>query len=224
MPPDINKGSYKFEGTKEGIRIPINYLKGIGEDVVKYIQKELVPITSFEDMLDRGIKKYIKKNVVEAMVKAGIFDFENENREHFLWIYKMRNRKKTDIKNGVESPHEEYNDKIKLQWEKQVYGMYLSAHPLENRNARSIHDFTEEMVAVQVIEKREVIERLQRNGKPFAFLMGSNQHGTLKCLIFADTWANQDIKDTVKNNDILLVKGKRSGNDLIVNEIEGIEI
>ena len=136
----------------------------------------------------------------------------------------MRNRKKTDIKNGIESPHEEYNDKIKLQWEKQVYGMYLSAHPLENRNARSIHDFTEEMVAVQVIEKREVIERLQRNGKPFAFLMGSNQHGTLKCLIFADTWANQDIKDTVKNNDILLVKGKRSGNDLIVNEIEGIEI
>ena len=132
LPPDINKGSYKFEGTKDGIRIPINYLKGVGEDVVKYIKKELVPITSFEDMLDRGIKKYIKKNVVIAMVKAGIFDFENENREHFMWVYSMRNRKKTDIKNGVECPHLEYNEKIKLQWEKDVYGMYLSKHPLEN--------------------------------------------------------------------------------------------
>ena len=224
LPPDINKGSYKFEGTKEGIRIPINYLKGIGEDVVKYIKKELVPITSFEDMLDRGLKKYIKKNVVTAMIKAGIFDFENKNREYFMWVYAMRNRKKTDIKNGVECEHQEYNDKIKLQWEKDVYGMYLSAHPLDTRNARCIQDFTEDMVAVQVIEKREVIERLQRNGKPFAFLMGSNQHGTLKCLVFADTWANQDIKDTIANNDYLLVKGRRSGNDLILNDVEGIEI
>ena len=224
LPPDINKGSYKFEGTKEGIRIPINYLKGVGEDVVKYIQKELVPITSFEDMLDRGVKKYIKKNVVKAMVKAGIFDFENEDRSHFLWVYDMRNRKKTDIKNGVECPRYEYNDKIKLQWEREVYGMYLSAHPLDTRNARCIQDFTEDMVAVQVIEKREVIEKLQRNGKPFAFLMGSNQHGTLKCLVFADTWANQDIKDTIANNEYLLVKGRRSGNDLILNDVEGIVI
>ena len=54
--------------------------------------------------------------------------------------------------------------------------------------------------------------------------MGSNQHGTLKCLIFADTWANQDIKDTIANNEYLLVKGRRSGNDLILNDVEGITI
>ena len=224
LPPYINKGRYKFEGTKEGIRIPINYLKGVGEDVVKYIQKELAPIKSLEDMLERGIKKYIKKNVVEAMIKAGVFDFEDEDRTWIMWKFEMSRRTKTQIKQNYRVPQLVYTDKLKLQWEKEVYGMYLSAHPLENRNARSIHDFTEEMVAVQVIEKREVIERLQRNGKPFAFLMGSNQHGTLKCLIFADTWANQDIKDTIANNEILLVKGKRSGNDLIVNEVEGIEI
>lgn len=224
LPPDINKGSYRFEGTREGIRIPINYLKGVGEDVVKYIQKELIPITSFEDMLDRGIKKYIKKNVVIAMIKAGVFDFENENREHFMWIYAMRNRKKTDIKNGVECPHEEYNNKIKLQWEKDVYGMYLSAHPLDTRNVRSIQDFAEGEQVTQVIEKREVIERLQRNGKPFAFLMGSNQHGSLKCMVFANLWEEEDVKNTILNNDILLVKGKRSGNDLIVNDVEGIRL
>ena len=224
LPPDINKGSYKFEGTKDGIRIPINYLKGVGEDVVKYIKKELVPITSFEDMLDRGIKKYIKKNVVIAMVKAGIFDFENENREHFMWVYSMRNRKKTDIKNGIECPHLEYNEKIKLQWEKDVYGMYLSKHPLENRNARSIKDFTDDMTVIQVIEKKEVVERLQKNGKKMAFLTGSNQHGILKCLVFGNTWEVDDIRETILNNDILMVKGRKSGNDLIVNDVEIIEI
>ena len=224
LPPDVNKGSYRFEGTRNGIRIPINYLKGVGEDVVKYIEKELIPITSFEDMLDRGVKKYIKKNVVKAMVKAGIFDFENEDRSYFLWLHDMRNRKKTDIKNGVECPRYEYNDRIKLQWEKDVYGMYLSAHPLDTRNARSIHDFIDGEQAVQVIEKREVAQVLQRNGKEMAFLLGSNQHGSLKCLVFADLWANEDVKETISNNECLLVKGKKSGNDLILNEVEGIVV
>ena len=220
LPPDINKGSYKFEGTKEGIRIPINYLKGIGEDVVKYIQKELVPISSFEDMLDRGVKKYIKKNVVIAMVKAGIFDFENEDREHFIWVYNMRNRKKTDIKNGVECEHLEYNEKIKLQWEREVYGMYLSKHPLEDYNVRSITDYTDDMLAIQVIEVTEIREHMQKNGKMMCFMTGSNQHGALKCLIFANTWECSDIKEKVKIGNILLAKGRRSGNDLIINDLE----
>ena len=224
LPPDINKGSYRFEGTKEGIRIPINYLKGIGEDVVKYIQKELVPITSFEDMLDRGIKKYIKKNVVMAMIKAGIFDFENEDREHFMWVYAMRNRKKTDIKNGIESEHIHYDEKVKLQWERDVYGMYLSKHPLEDYNARSISDYTDEMVAIQVIEVTDMRTHLQKNGKEMCFMTGSNQHGALKCLIFANTWAEQDIKDKVKVGNILLAKGKRSGNDMIINDLEEMSI
>lgn len=224
LPPDINKGSYKFEGTRDGIRIPINYLKGVGEDVVKYIKKELAPIASLQDMLDRGIKKYIKKNVVEAMIKAGIFDFENPDREHMMWLFNMTRRKKTDIKNGIECPHQEYNERIKLEWEREVLGMYLTAHPLDTRNARSIRDFIDGEMAVQVIEKREVTERLQRNGKPFAFLMGSNQHGMLKCLVFADIWAEEDVRKTIENNEYILVKGKRSGNDIIVNHVEGIEI
>ena len=224
LPPDINKGSYKFEGTKDGIRIPINYLKGIGEDVVKYIQKELTPITSFEDMLDRGLKKYIKKNVVAAMVKAGIFDFENEDREHFLWLYNMRNRKKTDIKNGIECEHLEYNEKIKLQWEREVYGMYLSKHPLEDYNARCITDYTDDMIAIQVIEVTDMREHMQKNGKMMCFMTGSNQHGALKCLIFANTWECEDIKEKVKIGNVLLAKGKRSGNDLIINDLEIINI
>ena len=84
------------------------------------------------------------------------------------------------------------NERIKLEWEREVLGMYLTAHPLDTRNARSIRDFIDGEMAVQVIEKREVTERLQRNGKPFAFLMGSNQHGMLKCLVFADIWAEED--------------------------------
>ena len=224
LPPDINKGSYKFEGSKEGIRLPINMLKGVGEDVVKYIQKELVPIKSFDDMLDRGLKKFIKKNVVIAMVKAGVFDFENENREYFLWQYAMRNRKKTDIKNGVECEHLEYNDKVKLKWEKEVYGLYLSAHPLENYNVRSITDYTDDMVAIQVIEVADVTPRLQKNGKEMCFLTGTNQHGTLKCLIFANTWECEDIKNVAKEGNILLVKGKRSGTDMIINDMEIINI
>ena len=55
-------------------------------------------------------------------------------------------------------------------------------------------------------------------------MTGSNQHGALKCLIFANTWECSDIKEKVKEKNILLVKGKRSGNDLIVNDLELLDI
>ena len=224
LPPDINMANYTFVGSKEGIRIPINYMKGIGQDVIKYIKKYLLPIKSLDDMLDRGLRKYIKKNVVISMIKGGIFDFENEDREHLLWQYDMRNRKKTDIKNGVECPHQEYNEKIKLQWEKEVYGLYLSKHPLESRNVTKLKDYPEGAKVIQVIEKKEVIERFQKNGKKFAFLMGSNQHGAVKCMIFGDLWAEKDIQKTIEENDVLLVKGKKSKDAIIVWELEGIKM
>ena len=222
LPPDINQANYTFISNKEGIRIPINYMKGVGEDVIKYIKKNLLPITSLDDMLNKGLRKYIKKNVVKSMIKGGIFDWENEDREHLLWQYAMRNRKKTDIKNNVQLPHQEYNEKIKLAWEKEVYGLYLSKHPLENRNTTKLKDYPENAKVIQVIEKKEVIERFQKNGKTFAFLMGSNQHGSIRCLIFADLWENEDIKKTVNNNDVLLVKGKKSKDSIIVRDVEGI--
>ena len=80
------------------------------------------------------------------------------------------------------------------------------------------------MTAIQVIEVVDVTPRNQRNGKEMCFLTGSNQHGSLKCLIFADTWANQDIKDLAKEGNIVMVKGKRSGTDMIVNDMELINI
>ena len=199
-------------------------MKGIGEDVIKYIKKYLLPISSLEDMLNRSLRKYVKKNVVISMIKGGIFDFENTNREQLLWQYDMRNRKVTEIKNNVIRPHQEYNEKVKLMWEKEVYGLYLSKHPLESRNVTKLKDYPEGAKVVQVIEKKEVIERFQKNGKTFAFLMGSNQHGAVKCLLFADLWENEDIKKIINKYDVLLVKGKKSKDSIIAWDVEGINI
>ena len=80
------------------------------------------------------------------------------------------------------------------------------------------------MVAIQVIEVVDVTPRLQKNGKEFAFITGSNQHGTLKCLAFASIWECQDIKDIAKVGNIVLIKGKRSGQDLIINDMELLNV
>ena len=49
-----------------------------------------------------------------------------------------------------------------MQWERDVYGMYLSKHPLENYNVRSIVDYTDDMVAIQVVEVTEIREHMQK--------------------------------------------------------------
>jgi DNA polymerase-3 subunit alpha len=227
LPPNINNPSHLFTASKEGISIPINYLKGIGEDVVTELER-LAPITSLQDMLDRMIKKNMRKTAIVAMIKAGCFDFENEDRTLMMWKYEMTLRKKTDIKNGIGCNKLEWTEKLKLDWEKNVLGMYLSKHPLENHNLYPLDSVNDNTECLQVLEITDIAERMQKNGKPFAFITGSNQYGTVKCLCFNSQWEGEDgnegYKDKIEEGNILIVKGKRSGTSLIVNEIEQLQI
>ena len=95
---------------------------------------------------------------------------------------------------------------------------------MENYNVKSITDYDDNETVIQVIEVTDMRTHMQKNGKEMCFMTGSNQHGALKCLIFANTWAEQHIKEKVNIGNILLAKGKNSGNDLIINDLEGMDI
>ena len=43
-------------------------------------------------------------------------------------------------------------------------------------------------------------------------------------MIFGDLWAEKDIQKTIEENDVLLVKGKKSKDAIIVWELEGIKM
>ena len=222
LPPDLDKGTNEFTPTKEGIRMPLNYLKGVGEGVIPEIMR-LRPITSLADLFERRTKAIIRKNVLVSLIKAGCFDFESD-RAYMMYKLDMLNRTKTQIKNEHICGFYPDDEKIYMQWEKESLGMYLKKHPLDNHNIKSFYDYKEGEEVSVVGEITEVSERAQKNGKLMAFMSLSLPCGVIKSLVFAGIWESESIKAVAEVGNIVYAKGKKSGDNILLNDMEKLEL
>ena len=222
LPPDINKSQDIFIVDKGGINYRITTIKHVGDSAINHI-KALRPIKSFEDFLLRREKRYIKQNVLVNLIKAGCFDFDEPNRAELLWQADMANRTKTQIKEGYEPPKYEWNDKVKAEWEKEVLGMYLSTHPLEKYGFKPLSEFEDNAYAIQGGEIYDVRIFQDRNQKEMSFVFINTLFGNVKVVIFASSWSNPLVRNAIDVGNIIMVKGRRSGNDIILNEVEVLE-
>lgn len=222
LPPDINHSGETFVASSRGIAYRITTVKHVGDSAIEAILR-LRPFESFYDFMQRRETNTIKKNVIINLIKAGAFDFENTNRAELLWCYDMTQRTKTQVKEGFECPRYEWNDKIKAEWEKEVLGMYLSVHPLERYGFKSLSSYQEKEKCIQggeVYDKRVFNDK---NGNEMAFVWINTLFGNVKLTIFKDTWKRKDIKESVDIGAIILVRGRKSGTDILVDSIEILE-
>ncbi len=221
LPPDINLSSDDFIPTKDGILYRITAIKDVGDSAIKGIE-HIRPIQSFQDMLERRQTNKIKKNVITSLIKAGCFDFDNPDRSHLLWELEMSLRKPKQIKDGYEPEKLEYNDRIKAKWEREVLGVYLSSHPMEKYGFKPLDSFNDNDTALQGGEVYDlrVFKDKNKNEMCFAFL--STLYGNVKVVIFSNSW-NEEIKEMMRIGNIVLVKGRRSGSDILLDKMEVLE-
>jgi len=222
LPPDINHSGDNFIVNDEGISYRITTISHVGESAIRAIER-LRPITSFSNFLERREKQHIKQNVLVNLIKAGCFDFDNPNRAELLWQLDMLNRTKTQIKNNYECPRYAYDDKIKAEWEKEALGMYLSLHPMEKYGFKPLSSFTEGSYVLQGGEVYDIKEFKDKNKNDMAFVFINTLFGNVKLLVFASTWRYLQIKSSFTKGNIVLVKGKRSGDAVIVDSVEVLE-
>lgn len=221
LPPDINLSDEEFIVARGGINYRITTIKHVGDSAIQHI-KELRPIKSFDDFLERREKQHIKKNVMINLIKSGCFDFDNPNRAELLWKFDMSERTKTQIKEDYQCPEYEYNDKIKAEWEKEVLGMYLSLHPMEKYGFKQLDAYPDGGDALQGGEVYDVKEIIDKNNNQMAFGFLSTLYGNLKVVIFSNSW-NEETQEAFQVGNIVLTKGRRSGSDILLNEVEVLE-
>jgi DNA polymerase-3 subunit alpha len=224
LPPDINTSGLNFVASDRGIHYRITTIKHVGESAIEHLL-DLRPFTSFEDFLTRRTSK-INKACVINLVKAGAFDSFNGNRADLLWEFDMSQRKKTQIKNGFECDRYEYDDTIKLNWEKEVLGMYLSAHPMEKYGFKNIESYDENSNIIQGGEVSEVYAfHPQKNPeKPkMAWVTLNTLYGNVKVVIFARDWARTDVQDLFTKGNVILVRGKKQAREMLYNSGEVLE-
>ncbi len=222
LPPDINSSGEDFVVAKGGVQYRITTIKHVGESAIAHI-KELRAIDSFDDFMQRRKKKHIKKNVLINLIKAGCFDFDNTNRAELLWKVDMQERTKTQIKEEYICPAYEWNDRIKAEWEKEVLGMYLSVHPMEKFGFQPLSYYKEGERCLQGGEVCDARIFNDKNQNEMAFIILDTLYGNVKLVVFSSTWRSKIIQNNLQHGNIVLIRGRRSNNDVLVDEVEVLD-
>lgn len=156
LPPDINESYTKFTVKGDTIRFGMGAIKNVGLNVVEGIVKareEKDSYTSLYDFCNKVDLSTINKRAVESLIKSGAFDGFKVYRSQMLAVYEklvdgLANQKKKNIDGQVSlfaamedsSPEavtiqypniKEFEKKYKLSMEKEMTGLYLTGHPLE---------------------------------------------------------------------------------------------
>ena len=227
LSPDINAGEGVFSADKEGIRYGLYAIKSIGRPVVDAIIEERNqngPYSTLQNFIERVCGREINKRAIENLIKAGACDCLDGNRQQMVLSYAMildnvnSQRKKSmegqmslfdfaseEDKKSYEMKYpnvEEYPKEVKLGYEKEVLGIYLSGHPLEEYEEKwrkSISKVTtdfildEETNEIKVKDNEKVTVggiitektiKYTKNNKTMAFLTIEDLVGTVEVIVF----------------------------------------
>lgn len=161
MPPDINLGVGDFSVYEGKIRYSLSAIKAIGRPVIEGIcenRENYGPFKSLEDFVKRCGNGIVNKRAIENLIKAGAFMSLGINRKQAMMVYPiMADQVTIDKKNTLEGQMSlfdivaeedkddyktdipdvpEYDKATYLAFEKDVLGVYISGHPLEEYQAK----------------------------------------------------------------------------------------
>ncbi|MCR5553846.1 MAG: DNA polymerase III subunit alpha [bacterium] len=155
LPPDINESGAYFVCKGRTIRYGLSALKGNGEGVCKAIVEERERNGKFKDLTDflkRTLTLGVNKRVIEGLIFSGAFDCFGKKRSQLAGVYesavalaekeiKSRSLGQFSIFDSIENSDEgsivyadisEYPKQVLLKKEKEVLGLYVSGHPLDD--------------------------------------------------------------------------------------------
>jgi len=156
LPPDVNESGRDFVPSGKGIRFALSAVKNIGYNAIDLIvdtRKKSGPFRSFEDFCSRIDMKTVNKRVTESLIKSGAFDLSGANRGTLLSGMErivaaagragaMHHRSQTnlfgesvDLSGGQEEEPGAgavLSKEQILRMEKEMLGVYLSGHPLQD--------------------------------------------------------------------------------------------
>ena len=226
LPPDINVGGAYFIEDNGAIRYGLSAIKSIGSGVIGDIDAEREahgPYVTLKDFIDRVASKDLNKRVIENLIKAGAMDCLPGTRKQKMFVaadmLDRKNREKKidiagqmslfDLMGGSREEYEpampnvgEYEREDFLAFEKEVLGVYVSGHPMEEyeekwkKNATAVSlDFIvdEETGEAKVRDGQNVMIggmitgkmiKITKNNQQMAFLTVEDMAGSVEVLAF----------------------------------------
>jgi len=238
LAPNINESLKNFTVVpdKNQIRFGLLAIKNVGVNIVDATVEERKnngPFKSIGDFIHRIPTKDLNKKSMEALIKAGAFDaFEERNKllqnlERMLEIARENNKNKNtnqiglfasttiitnDIKLDDATPASNFE---KLGWEKELLGLYVSSHPL-NEFKKLLENRTTPLIKVtsSIVDKKIIVGGLissvkkiiTKNGKPMLFIKLEDLTAKAEVVIFPNLLERNP--NALQENKIVFVAGR----------------
>ena len=160
LPPDINESEDGFTVSGRNIRFGLAAIKNVGRSFMKQLVAERSrggKFRSLSDFCERMYDHELNKRALESLIKAGAFDSTGARRSQLLAVYEqvadatMHSRRKNlegqldlfGMGDAQEDTHDqvtlpnipELDKRERLAMEKEITGLYLSGHPMDEYQA-----------------------------------------------------------------------------------------
>ncbi|OOB80083.1 MAG: DNA polymerase III subunit alpha [Epulopiscium sp. Nuni2H_MBin003] len=212
LAPDINKSIGEFKVLGENIIYGLYAIKNVGKSIVENIINEREQNGEYynlNDFYDRMYHKDLNKKAVESFIYAGAFDCFKGKRSQYIQAYQNISKRVTsDRKNslsGQQSLFASVDHKIEddlpdipemkkidlLYFEKQVLGIYISGHPLEDTKIQRYashnistltHDQNDFITIIGLVVN--IRQQMTKKGDKMAFITVEDLTATAECVIF----------------------------------------
>ncbi|RXI56219.1 DNA polymerase III subunit alpha [Clostridium tetani] len=252
LPPNVNESYGKFTVKGNRIRFGLAAIKNVGLNAIENIVEargKKGTFANLEDFCSKVDLSCINKRAMESLIKAGAFDSFQIFRSRMLAVHEkvldsINNDKRKNIQGQVnlfeeleESSLEiqypninEFDKKNILSMEKEMTGLYLSGHPLDEykndlKNKVSINisdivsdkglegDLIEGERKVKDGEKviiggiiTNVNKKATRSNEMMAFIEVEDLYGTIEVIIFPKTLSKY--KEIIFEDEIIILKGR----------------
>ncbi|MFH1713962.1 MAG: OB-fold nucleic acid binding domain-containing protein, partial [Patescibacteria group bacterium] len=245
LAPDINESFRNFSvipGINK-IRFGLLAIKNVGENIVDAViveRKTNGPYQSISDFINRIDCKVINRKSMESFAKAGVFDRFSE-RNQLLYnldrILEYSRERQKNILSGQKSLFggKNFNSEIvldqappaekseKLNWEKELLGLFVTSHPLESYRkvlekhttriaeldlSLNYNHYGQISIGGLVSNVKKIITK---NGKPMLFAKIEDLTDKIEVVVFPKVMEKNP--DAFAENKIVFVRGKLDNRD-----------
>ncbi len=259
LPPHINESDLQFSVDGNNIRFGLLAIKNLGQGLIESLiaeRKENGKYTSLYNFCLRLHKSQLNRRALEGLIKAGALDGLEKNRCSML-------RAIDTVFNLVENEHkylaggqlnlfgdEQKSDYVLpvtqeletselLAFEKEVSGLYLSGHPLDNFSSiynNNSFAKTSDILSGKIADGNRVRIfaiisdfkiRLTKNNQQIVTIVAEDKFSQINCIVFSKTYA--DCKHLISKGNIVAISGKVSAREdrnaeIVCDYIESADI
>ena len=259
LAPDVNDSYAAFSAVGIDVRFGLGAVRNVGLAVVAGIvgaREEKGRFTSFGDFLKKVPNSVCNKKTVEALIKAGAFDSLGHTRRSLIEIFEQAVDEQSALKRNeamgaidifggmldedvslqVQIPdRSEWSQREKLSYEREMLGLYVSAHPLEGREgviARYANNQISDVLDVETTEDGQIVtiaglitsvdhKVARASGNQYGIVMVEDFAAEIQVMLMGKTYA--EFGRNLQPDQVVSVKGRISKRD-DQNNLSCIEI